>query len=43
VAWDDPTFAGLFPDATNENFYEILRSVKMTPSTRRMGLVLPML
>jgi len=21
VAWDDPTFAGLFPDATNENFY----------------------
>ncbi|OFZ39289.1 MAG: hypothetical protein A2504_07970 [Bdellovibrionales bacterium RIFOXYD12_FULL_39_22] len=43
VSWKDPTFAGLLPEATNENFFQVYRSMRMTPATRRMALVLPLL
>lgn len=36
VAWDSDyvTFSGLFPDATNENIYDIMYSVRLTRSLR---------
>lgn len=43
VKFKDPKFGGLLPDATNENFYEIYRSFRTNPATRRMATVLPFL
>jgi hypothetical protein len=43
IAWQDPTMGGLLPGTTNENFYEKLRALKLTPATRRIGLILPFL
>lgn len=43
IAWNDPTMGGLLPGTTNENFYEKLRALKLTPATRRIGLILPFL
>lgn len=40
-AWPDPTFSGLFPDATNENMYELMRSVTITPSTAPFSSFVP--
>lgn len=42
----DPTFGGLIPDAEGlegEEFYEVYRSFRTNPATRRMATVLPFL
>jgi hypothetical protein len=40
-AWKDATFAGLLPEATNENLYEILRSLRLTPATEAIAGLIP--
>lgn len=40
-AWKDATFAGLLPEATNANLYEILRSLRLTPATEAIAGLIP--
>jgi hypothetical protein len=40
-AWKDATFAGLLPEATNANLYEILRSLRLTPATEALAGLIP--
>ena len=41
IKWQDPTFGGLLPDASNSNLFEILRSMRLTPATRTFASFLP--
>lgn len=40
-AWPDVTFAGFLPDATNENIYEVMRTLKHTASTSAFSNFIP--
>lgn len=41
TSWKDPEFGGLLPGANNDNLYEIMRRIKLTPATEAMAALIP--